>query len=46
MFKTSLKLLEEEKSHVFREQSFPLHFGGSVTGIFSDLAVVAFLPPK
>lgn len=31
--------------YVFREQSFPLHFGVSVTGIFNDLAAVAFLPP-
>jgi hypothetical protein len=26
-------------------QSFPLHLGVSVTGIFNDLAAVAFLPP-
>jgi len=32
-------------SYVFRGQSFPLYFGVSVTGIFNDLAAVAFLPP-
>jgi hypothetical protein len=31
--------------YVFRGHSFPLHFGVSVTGIFSGLAAVAFLPP-
>jgi hypothetical protein len=31
--------------YVFRGQSFPLHFGVSVTGIFNDLAAVASLPP-
>jgi hypothetical protein len=31
--------------YVLWGQSFPLHFGVSVTGIFNDLAAVAFLPP-
>jgi hypothetical protein len=31
--------------YVLRGQSFPLHFGVSVTGIFNDLAAVVFLPP-
>ncbi len=31
--------------YVFRGQPFPLHLGVSVTGIFNDLTVVAFLPP-
>jgi len=26
-------------------QSFPLHFGVSIAGIFNELAAVAFLPP-
>jgi len=26
-------------------QSFPLHFDVCITGIFNDLAAVAFLPP-
>ena len=43
--KTNFSLISMVTPYVFRGQSFPLYFGVSVTGIFNDLAAVAFLPP-
>jgi len=33
-------------SYVSGGQSFPLHFGVFIAGIFNELAAVAFLPPE